>query len=122
MKINFFASPKKTPYSQSVRAGNLIFVSGQVGIDKEPGNSNDFYAQCKRCFEKLKSALETAGSDMPHVVKVTVFLKQAGDMSVMNEMFTEYFPISPPARSTIVTELIAPEMLIEIDCFACTKD
>lgn len=125
MEIKVIESPinKRTPYSLAIRADKLIFVSGQVGIEnpKTGTNNNDTRSQCRQCIENMKSVLESAGSNLSDVVKVNVFLKLPDDMSVMNEVFTEYFPNSPPARSTIIADLVLPNMLVEIDCIACAK-
>ncbi len=108
------------PYSPAVRSGDYIFVSGQVGFtNPETGKDNvGIEAQTKQCLENMKRVLESVGSSLSDVAKVTVFLKNNDDFAKMNETYISYFPKNRPARSTIITNLINPEMLIEIECIA----
>ena len=110
-----------TPYSPAVRSTDHIFVSGQIGFtNPETGKDNiGIEAQTRQCLENMKSVLEGMGSSLSDVVKVTVFLKNEGDLAKMNETYISYFPNNRPARSTIITNLINPKMLIEIECIAC---
>jgi 2-iminobutanoate/2-iminopropanoate deaminase len=107
------------PFSAGIKAGDFIFVSGQVGHLDDKGNSiTGIEAQTKRCLENLVHVLYKAGASLSDVVKVTVFLKDIKNYPKMNEVYRTYFSADPPARSTAVCELGMPEMLIEIDCIA----
>jgi 2-iminobutanoate/2-iminopropanoate deaminase len=108
-----------TPYSPAVRAGDFLYVSGQLGVRDEKGNEiNDIEGQTKQCLHNIKHILATAGLTLDDVVKVTVFLCYMDDFDTMNQLFKAYFPQNPPARSTAITGLPKPEMLVEIECIA----
>lgn len=109
----------KLPFSPAIRGGDYIFVSGQGGfVDAEGREVKGIEAQTKQCLENMKQVLETAGSSLDDVVKVTVFLGNVNDYAKMNEVYQSYFPKDYPARSTAVTGLVIPNMLIEIECIA----
>jgi 2-iminobutanoate/2-iminopropanoate deaminase len=95
------------PYAQAVRAGDLIFVSGQAGIDPTTGAvpAGGFAAEAAMAFANLRAVLAAAGVDPSRVVKTTVFLASADDFAVMNELFAATFPAAPPARATPVVAL-----------------
>ena len=113
------ANAPKLPFSPAIRAGNYIFVSGQGGVRDSQGNEvKGIEEQTKRCLDNIKRILEAAGSSLTDVVKVTVFLNDAANFARMNEAYQAYFPEDPPARSTAVTDLVVPAMLIEIECIA----
>jgi 2-iminobutanoate/2-iminopropanoate deaminase len=99
--------PRIGPYSQAVRAGNLIFTAGQPGIDPATGQlaGSTFDAQARQALENLRAVLEDAGTSLPRVVKVTCFLADAAAFPTLNELFAEYFPQSPPVRSAPVVAL-----------------
>ena len=111
------------PYSPATRVGDFVYVSGQGGIDRSDGKNvvGDVKAQTKRCLENVQVILKAAGLSMEDVFKVSVFLRNASDFQAMNEVYRTFFPQSPPARTTIVTNLLFPEMLIEIDAAAYAK-
>jgi 2-iminobutanoate/2-iminopropanoate deaminase len=107
------------PYSPAVRAGDFIFVSGQVGHLHENGTEvAGIEAQTMQCLHKLKVVLEQAGASLGDVVKATVFLGNQADFAAMNEVYKGYFPTDPPARSTLVVGFPIPKMLVEIECIA----
>ncbi len=108
------------PYSPVVRAGDFLYVSGQLGhIDPETGRKNeDIVTQTRQCLQKVQGILKSEGASMDDVVKSTVFLKNAVDFPKMNEEYARHFPGKKPARSTIIVNLLSPEMLIEIECVA----
>jgi 2-iminobutanoate/2-iminopropanoate deaminase len=95
------------PYAQVVRAGDLLFVSGQPGIDADSGQVPDggFEAEATMAFENLRRVLEAADSGLARVVKTTVFLTSADDFVVLNRLYGEFFPTSPPARATPIVSL-----------------
>ena len=108
------------PYSPGMKAGDYIFVSGQIGhVDSEGNKVEGVEAQTRQTLEKMKRVLEAAGASLSDVVKTTVFLVKADDFAKMNEVYKSYFTKDYPARSTvIVAALVRPEVLIEIECVA----
>ena len=107
------------PYSSAVRAGDYIFVSGHLGsVDSEGKEVQGIVAQTKQCLDNVKQTLAAAGASLDDVVKVTVFLHSEKDFAGMNEAYQSYFPEEKPARSTVVSGLVLPNMLIEIECIA----
>lgn len=113
--------PRIGPYSQAVRIGDLVFTSGQPGIDPATGQvaGDTFEAQARQAFANLRSVLEDAGSRMELVAKVTCYVADAGAFGVLNALFAEYFPDSPPVRSTPVIAL-PRGLLFSIDAIAVT--
>jgi 2-iminobutanoate/2-iminopropanoate deaminase len=112
----------KLPFSPAIKAGDYIFVSGQVGfIDANGKEVKGIQAQTRQCLENIKQVLKSAGSSLNDVVKTTVFLNNAEHFAQMNEVYQSYFPKDFPARSTVVTSPVMPNMLIEIECIACSK-
>ena len=108
-----------SPFSSAVRAGDYIFVSGNGGFVDEDGREvKGIKAQTKQCLENIKQVLEAAGSSLSDVVKVNVFITNADDFAQMNEIYINYFTKDCPARSTVVTGLVRPDMLIEVECIA----
>lgn len=108
------------PYSQAVRFGDMIFVSGQLPLDKD-GNligPGDIQAQTKTVLESLSTILEEAGSSLRKVVKTTIFLANLDDFAAMNEAYARVFPSPYPARSTVEVSRFPGQILIEIDCIA----
>ncbi len=108
------------PFSPGIKAGQYLFVSGQGGFkDSKTGEEiKGIKAQTKECLERVKTILESGGFSLSDVVKVTVILKNASDFSEMNDVYRSYFPEDPPARTTIVADLVFPSMLVEIECIA----
>lgn len=108
------------PLSPVVKAEGFVFVSGFTGLldRKTEALVEGIEAQTKETLEVIKDILEAAGSSLGQVVKVTVFLRNADDFSKMNEVYSTFFPKDPPARSAIVTGLVLPQMLVEIECMA----
>ena len=99
--------PRRGPYSQAVRVGELLFVAGQAGLDPSSGAiaGTTFELQARRAFENLKEILEDAGSSMDRVLKTTCFLAVPEAFDQLNALYAEYFPIDPPVRSTPVVQL-----------------
>ena len=108
------------PYSQAIKAGDFLFISGQVAIDPATGRvvEGGIKEQTRRILENIKAILEAAGASFDNVVKVTVFLTNPDDFKAMNEVYGEYFKEDPPARSTVAVQLAAKEFLIEIEAIA----
>ena len=110
------------PYSQAVRANGFIFLSGQVALDPKSGEmvGGDIRQQTERVLDNIKGILEAAGSNLHHVVKTTVFLKDMNDFSAMNEVYARYFTAAPPARSTVQVSRLPKDALVEIEIIAST--
>ena len=108
------------PYSQAIRANGFLYVSGQVALDPKTGEfvGSDIRQQTERTLENVKSILEAAGSNMHHVVKTTVFLKDINDFSAMNEVYAKFFTLAPPARSTVQVARLPKDALVEIEVIA----
>jgi 2-iminobutanoate/2-iminopropanoate deaminase len=111
------------PYSQAVRAGNLIFTAGQVGVD--PANqqvvAGGITEQTTRALENLKAILEEAGTSLAKAVKATVFLKDMKDFAAMNAVYGEYLGAkgeAPPARTTVEVSRLPKDVLVEIELVA----
>jgi reactive intermediate/imine deaminase len=109
------------PFSDAVRTGNLVFVSGQVGIC-EGKVGEGIEEQTRFTMESIREVLSRAGCTLEDVVKATVFLTDMSLWPAMNEVYRGYFPNDPPARSAFgVTALALPELLVEIECVAEAK-
>jgi 2-iminobutanoate/2-iminopropanoate deaminase len=121
--ISSEAMPKALgPYSHVVRAGDLLFVAGQPGIDPTTGSvpAGGFEAEARTAFENVRRVLRAAGVDMDRVVKTTVFLASASDFPAMNALYEEFFPSSPPARSTPIVSL-PRGLLLSIEAVAARR-
>ena len=108
------------PYSQAVRANGFLYVSGQVALDAKTGEmmGGDISQQTERTLENVKGIVEAAGSNLHHVVKTTVFLKDMNDFAAMNEVYAKYFTLTPPARSTVQVSRLPKDALVEIEVIA----
>lgn len=111
------------PYSQAVRVGDMLFTSGQVGLDPKTGNlvAGGITEQTTRVLENLKAVLAKAGLDLFHVVKTTVFLKQMSDFAAMNAVYAKYLApegVVAPARSTVQVAGLPKDALVEIEVIA----
>ncbi len=116
-------SPKPIgPYSQAIRTNGFLYVSGQVALDPKTGEfvGTDIRQQTERTLENIKGILEAAGSNLHHVVKTTVFLKDMNDFAAMNEAYAKYFNLAPPARSTVQVARLPKDALVEIEVVAAT--
>lgn len=109
------ASATLTP---GIRVGDIVYASGQLGTDRANPNAT-VQEQTKRALENTKRVFEAAGTTMAHAVKCTVFLIEVADFQGMNQAYREFFPDSPPARSTVVVKaLVVPNANVEIECMA----
>ncbi len=108
------------PYSQAIRANGFVFISGQVAIDPATQQVIAGYvaAQTDRVLKNLSGILAAAGTGLGKVVRSTVFLKNMGDFSAMNEVYGKYFTSEPPARSTVEVARLPKDVLVEIDVIA----
>jgi 2-iminobutanoate/2-iminopropanoate deaminase len=107
------------PYSPAVRWEHLVFTAGQVGVDPSVGKPVDggIREQTRQVLTNLKNVLEAAGTDLQHVVKTMCFLQDIGDFAAFNEVYREFFPSNPPARSTVQAGLLLP-YIVEIEAIA----
>lgn len=108
------------PYSQAIRAGNFIFLSGQIPIDPSTGEmvKGDIQQQTRQVLKNIKGVLESQGLGMQDVVKVSIFLKDIENFGQMNEVYATYFSASPPARSTVEVAKLPRNADIEIEAIA----
>ena len=110
------------PYSQAIRIGDMLYTSGQVGLDPATGALADgIEAQTTRVLENLKAVLAEAGTDLKRVVKTTVFLKSMSDFAAMNAIYASYLApqgVTPPARSTVGVAALPKDALVEIEVIA----
>lgn len=119
--INTQRAPKPIgPYSQAIRAGDFLFISGQTPIDPDTGQmvEGGIEQQTIRALENLKGILEAAGTSLEAAVKTTVYLKDMGEFSQMNAVYARYFVDNPPARSTIEAARLPRDCRVEIDLIA----
>ena len=105
-------------FPQAVLADNFIFVSGTTGLDPATGKiiSEDFEEQARQCFVNIKSILEDSGSNLGKVVKTTVWMVTGNDFSIINKVYSEFFPVNAPARSTPQVMPFPAGILISVEC------
>lgn len=110
------------PYSQAIKFGNLVFVSGHIGNDPTTNLfvGNEIKSQTKQAFANLKAILEASGTSMDKVLKVNVYLKSMDDFPSMNEIYATFFKKPYPARATVEVTRLPKDALIEVDCIAYT--
>ena len=110
----------RVPLSAAIKAGGFVFVSGIPPIDLAKGTlvSGDIVAQTEACLEGLKAALESAGSTLEKVVKVTIYASNSGYYATINKVYARYFPHEPPARTFVAVASWPMEFDIEIECTA----
>jgi len=112
------------PYSQAIKMGNFIYTSGQIGLSPVTNTlaGDDIVSQTRQALDNLKAVLTEAGSDMAHVVKVTVYLKDLNDYGKVNDIYKDYFPEIKPARSAVQVARLPKDALVEIECVAVIRD
>lgn len=108
------------PYSAGIRVGQMVFTAGQLGIDSESGElvPGGVVAETRQALQNLSAVLKEAGVSREHVVKTTVFLRDMNDFSQMNEVYAQFFPADPPARSAIQVARLPKDAAIEIEAIA----
>ena len=115
------AAPKAIgPYSQAIVANGFVFCSGQTPIDPATGNlvPGGIEEQTHQVFKNLKAVLAAAGTDLEHVIKSNVFLKDMNNFATMNGIYASYFTGSPPARSTVEVARLPKDCMVEIEMIA----
>jgi 2-iminobutanoate/2-iminopropanoate deaminase len=119
--ISTEAAPKAIgPYSQAIRSGSLVFVSGQIPLDPATGAmvDGDIAAQTHRVFANLRAILEAAGTSLDRVVRATVYLADMNDFAIVNEIYGTYFSSPAPARATVQAARLPKDARVEIDVIA----
>lgn len=108
------------PYSQAIKVGGLVFVSGQLPIDPATGAfaEGGIKELTRQSLTNMKAILEEAGTSMANVVKTTVFLTDMNDFAAMNEVYAEFFAAPFPARSAVAVKTLPKGALVEIECIA----
>lgn len=108
------------PYSQAILAGNMLFLSGQVAIQKSSGNliTGNIQDETRQVMANLQEVLKAAGMDFSHVVKSTIFLKDMNNFPKVNEVYGSCFPSEPPARETVEVSRLPRDVNVEISCIA----
>ena len=121
--INVNGAPAAVgPYVHAVKAGNMIFLSGQLGLNPADGTLPEgIEAQTIQSLENVKTVLEGAGSDLDHVVKTSIFLADIADFAKVNEIYAKYFSNEVPARSCVEVAKLPKGGLVEIEAIAVEK-
>jgi reactive intermediate/imine deaminase len=112
-RINLPGAPPRGPYSPAVRAGDFIYVSGQV-----PAAPGEIADETRQVLTNIQKLLAACGATMSDVVKCGVFLANAGDFAGMNEVYASFFGVDKPARTTVVAGFMIPNIRIEVDAIA----
>ena len=108
------------PYSQAIECGNMLFVSGQLPVDKKTGVMPlDIKLQTKQSLENIKHIITAAGYSMQDIVKTTVFVTDLGQFQAINDIYSTYFPNNPPARACIEVAGLPKGAGVEIEVIAC---
>jgi 2-iminobutanoate/2-iminopropanoate deaminase len=111
------------PFNQAIRAGNLVYTSGQAGRNRETGQMGDIREQTDWSLRNLDNILQAAGSSLNDAVKLTIFMKDGVDANVMNEEYVKHFTGQLPARSSaFISRLKGADMLIEIEAVAMVRE
>jgi len=108
------------PYSQAIAQGNMLFISGQIAIQKSSGNilTHTIEEETEQVMYNLKEILKAGGMDFPNVVKSTIFLKDMNNFPKVNEIYGKYFINQPPARETVEVSRLPKDVNVEISCIA----
>jgi len=111
------------PYSQAVKAGQFLFVSGQIPINPVTGElvKGDIQAETQQVLENLKAIIEKAGSTLKDVLKTTIFIKDMNNFSLINEIYEKYFLTDPPARACVEVARLPKDVNVEIEAIVFTK-
>lgn len=112
------------PYSQAIKAGDFVFLSGQIPIHPATGEvvEGDIKIQTRQVLENIKHILDAAGSSLDKVVKTTVFMKDLNDYVAMNDVYKEFFPNKPPARAAVQAAKLPRDAHVEIEAIALSAE
>jgi 2-iminobutanoate/2-iminopropanoate deaminase len=108
------------PYSQAIRAGDTIYISGQLPVDPATGSfaGDDIASQTKQSLDNIRAILTTAGADLENIVKTTVFMKDMSEFAAMNKIYAGYFTGSCPARAAVQVACLPKDARVEIEAVA----
>jgi 2-iminobutanoate/2-iminopropanoate deaminase len=108
------------PYSQAVKAGNTLYVSGQISLDAETGEliNENITEETHAVMKNLEAVLRAASYEFADVVKCTIFIKDMGQFGTINEAYGQYFKTNPPARETVEVSRLPKDVNVEISCIA----
>ncbi len=121
MVISTKAAPAAIgPYSQAIKAGNLVFVSGQIPIIPETGETlhGDAAVQTRQVLNNLRNILDAAGASLDKVVKTTIFMKDLNDYAAVNDVYKDFLKKNPPARAAVQVSRLPKDVAIEIEAIA----
>ena len=112
--------PARVPLSQAIKVGDWVFASGQLGLDVATGKlvPGGIAAETRQVAENLKAVLEAAGSSLDKVVKVTIYMADLAELMEMNDVFSRYFAVDPPARTTFQCAALVAGARVEIEAIA----
>ncbi len=128
MNLSFIHSPLAPkavgPYSQAIKFGNLLFCSGQIGIDPATGQlvSGDFVEQANQVLKNLNNIVLAAGSELQNTIKAEIFLTDMNNFAALNEIYTQWFGYHKPARQTVGVSRLPKDALIEISLIVAVPD
>lgn len=124
-KVEYYAVSEdmQLPFSEAVRVGHMLYLSGQLGYDSETSKlvEGGIGPETRKTLENIKATLEKHGSSMAEVVKCTVYLADINEWAAMNQVYVTYFPSNPPARSALGSSGLALGARTEIECMATVK-
>lgn len=108
------------PYSQAIQVGNMLFISGQIAIQRSTGNiiKDSIEQEATQVMVNLNEILKSAGMDFQNVVKCSIFLKDMNNFPKVNEVYGKYFQANPPARETVEVARLPKDVNVEISCIA----
>lgn len=108
------------PYSQAIQTGGLLFVSGQIAIEKSSGKllTENIQDETHQVLKNLREILKAASMDFSHIVKTSIFLKDMNNFPAVNEVYGSYFTSQPPARETVEVSRLPKDVNVEISCIA----
>ncbi|MCK9526475.1 MAG: RidA family protein [Limnochordia bacterium] len=112
------------PYNQGIRAGNLLFISGQLGLDMKTGEIayGDVEAQARQVLNNLETIAQAGGSSLANALKVSVYLTDMGDFEKMNAVYASFFPENPPARVCVEVSALPKGVQVEMDVICLCND
>lgn len=113
-------SAGQAPYSPVVRSGHLLFLSGVIGVDRD-AEEQGAPAETRRVLERIRNTLQEVDASLEDVVKCTVFLVDMDDYGDMNDVYSEFFPSAPPARSTVAVDALPAGAEVEVECIAAAS-
>lgn len=108
------------PYSQAVKAGNTLYISGQIALDAESGDliNENITEETHAVMKNLEAVLRQAGYGFENVVKCTIFIKDMSQFATINDAYGQYFKVNPPARETVEVSRLPKDVNVEISCIA----